>query len=248
MRKRGGRIQHDTKDVERSHPGAKGKIEAHGKLEDAATTDKLLGPSADKKGTLAGANSDIHRERGKTDRKRGGKVGHASENGGMNGADKIGRTGIGFRQPVQHSGNKDDTQNIGRKKPITFAKGGKVKDANEIGGEKQYARAAKFDGDGDKPAGGRDQYKKGWNVHTGGTLDRVRAKGGRVKNDGGEKQYEDGLNYDRRHEGKRQRGEYATGGAIYSDGRENVGMGPDTHAGSRGGLGRLYKAHHMGGK
>lgn len=37
-----------------------------------------------------------------------------------------GKTGIGDRTPIQHSGNKSDTQNIGRKAPITKATGGPV--------------------------------------------------------------------------------------------------------------------------
>ncbi len=50
-------------------------------------------------------------------RARGGKV---------DGADKKGVTGIGDRTPVQHSGNKSDTQNIGRGNVITKANGGSV--------------------------------------------------------------------------------------------------------------------------
>jgi hypothetical protein len=41
-------------------------------------------------------------------------------------ADKVGVTGIGTRTPIQHSGNKSDTQNIGRGKTITYATGGPV--------------------------------------------------------------------------------------------------------------------------
>ena len=51
-------------------------------------------------------------------RAKGGKV--------VAGADERGKTGIGFRLPVQHSGNKDDTQNIGRKPVITRATGGPI--------------------------------------------------------------------------------------------------------------------------
>jgi hypothetical protein len=54
-------------------------------------------------------------------RAKGGKVeGKKSE------ADMVGKTGIGTRTPIQHSGNKSDTQNIGRGKPITYATGGPV--------------------------------------------------------------------------------------------------------------------------
>ena len=124
MRKRGGGVhskQHDTKEPVRHHKGGKGPVEAHNKLLPAATTNTLAGPSTDKRGTEKNAAQDAKRE--VLVRARGGR---ASENGGMNGADKQGRTGIGFRLPVQHSGNKDDTQNIGRKKPITYATGGPV--------------------------------------------------------------------------------------------------------------------------
>ena len=220
LRKKGGRVQHDTKAPVIRAKGGKGLTDAHYKpLPDpGGTTNNLRPPTVDKKGTMAGAEADAKRFRGVTDRKRGGKVGHASENGGINGADKQGRTGIGFRQPVQHSGNKDDTQNIGRGKPITYAKGGKVRDANEIGGEKQYAKAVKFDsewdGDGNKPAGGRKQYEDGWNVHAHGTIG--------TKNGGKNR---------------------ATGGPIYAEGKENSGMGPDDEAGSRSGIGRIRKAH-----
>jgi len=37
-----------------------------------------------------------------------------------------GATGIGDRTPIQHSGNKNDTQNIGRGPAITRATGGKL--------------------------------------------------------------------------------------------------------------------------
>ena len=50
--------------------------------------------------------------------KKGGKV--------VAGANERGKAGIGFRLPVQHSGNKDDTQNIGRKSVITRATGGPI--------------------------------------------------------------------------------------------------------------------------
>ena len=122
MRKRGGSVkQHDTKEPTRHHKGGKGAVEAHNKLLPGATTNTLAGPSTDKRGTEKNAAQDAKRE--VLVRARGGR---AAENGGMNGADKQGRTGIGFRLPVQHSGNKDDTQHIGRKKPITYATGGPV--------------------------------------------------------------------------------------------------------------------------
>lgn len=48
-------------------------------------------------------------------------------------ADKVGVTGIGTRTPIQHSGNKSDTQNIGRGKPITYATGGPVEANGKAG-------------------------------------------------------------------------------------------------------------------
>ena len=41
-------------------------------------------------------------------------------------ADKKGVTGIGDRTPIQHSGNKSDSQNIGRGPVITKATGGPI--------------------------------------------------------------------------------------------------------------------------
>ncbi len=52
--------------------------------------------------------------------KDGGAVGKKSL------ADKKGVTGIGDRTPIQHSGNKSDTQNIGRGPVITRAAGGPI--------------------------------------------------------------------------------------------------------------------------
>ena len=52
--------------------------------------------------------------------KSGGAVGPKSL------ADKKGVTGIGDRTPIQHSGNKSDTQNIGRGPVITRAAGGPI--------------------------------------------------------------------------------------------------------------------------
>ncbi len=57
-------------------------------------------------------------------RARGGKV---------SGADQKGVTGIGDRTPIQHSGNKSDTQNIGRKDVITKATGGPVEANKKMG-------------------------------------------------------------------------------------------------------------------
>ncbi len=57
-------------------------------------------------------------------RARGGKV---------SAADKKGVTGIGDRTPIQHSGNKSDTQNIGRKDVITKATGGAVEHSAKMG-------------------------------------------------------------------------------------------------------------------
>ena len=52
---------------------------------------------------------------------KGGKV-----EGKKSAADKRGLTGIGERTPIQHSGNKSDTQNIGRGPVITKATGGPI--------------------------------------------------------------------------------------------------------------------------
>ena len=95
-------------------------------------------------------------------RKRGGKV---------SSADHRGKTGIGTRTPIQHTDNKDDTQNIGRKKPITYAKGGKV-DPIKRGGEEQYSKASHVEAEGDVGAKGRKQYTDGWNEHTHPTTSR----------------------------------------------------------------------------
>lgn len=56
---------------------------------------------------------------------RGYKSGGAVE-GKKSLADKRGVTGIGERTPIQHSGNKSDTQNIGRGPVITRATGGPI--------------------------------------------------------------------------------------------------------------------------
>lgn len=46
--------------------------------------------------------------------------------GPVSGADVQGKTGIGDRTPIQHSGNKSDSQNIGRGPVITKATGGAI--------------------------------------------------------------------------------------------------------------------------
>lgn len=46
--------------------------------------------------------------------------------GPVNAADQKGKTGIGDRTPVQHSGNKSDSQNIGRGPVVTRATGGPI--------------------------------------------------------------------------------------------------------------------------
>ena len=60
-------------------------------------------------------------------RAKGGRVKGRDE------ADIKGLTGIGDRTPVQHSGNKSDTQNIGRKPVITKATGGPVEHSAKMG-------------------------------------------------------------------------------------------------------------------
>jgi hypothetical protein len=49
-----------------------------------------------------------------------------ADGGVVNAAGIKGKTGIGDRTQIQHSGNKSDTQNIGRKAPITKATGGPI--------------------------------------------------------------------------------------------------------------------------
>ncbi len=61
-------------------------------------------------------------------RAKGGKV-----EGKKSAADVVGKTGIGTRTPIQHSGNKSDTQNVGRGKPITYATGGPVEANGKAG-------------------------------------------------------------------------------------------------------------------
>jgi hypothetical protein len=191
MRKRGGAVEA----TDGLHPpGAK--------------TNTLAGPSTDQKGTIRTAEKNAH------------AAGHSAKHlklyakgGKVNaGANERGKTGIGFRLPVQHSGNKDDTQNIGRKDVITKAKGGKV-DKEKRGGEKMYSWAqhneAHPDGEGDVGAKGRKQYGDGIKVHAHPTMERAHNR--------------------------------ATGGPIYADGREGVGMGPDLKAGANSGLGRMRK-------
>jgi len=59
--------------------------------------------------------------------KKGGAVSSSEKGEGKRSAADIkGKTGIGERTPIQHSGNKSDTQNIGRGKPITYATGGAI--------------------------------------------------------------------------------------------------------------------------
>lgn len=59
--------------------------------------------------------------------KKGGAVSSSEKGYGKKSlADSKGVTGIGHRTPIQHSGNKSDTQNIGRGKPITYATGGAI--------------------------------------------------------------------------------------------------------------------------
>ena len=53
--------------------------------------------------------------------------------GPVSAADERGKTGIGMRTPIQHSGNKSDTQNIGRKSPITKATGGAIYSDGRMG-------------------------------------------------------------------------------------------------------------------
>ena len=63
-------------------------------------------------------------------RARGGKI-----EGKKSLADMRGVTGIGERTPIQHSGNKSDTQNSGRKAVITKATGGPIYSDGRAGKE-----------------------------------------------------------------------------------------------------------------
>ena len=91
------------------------------KEEGSDQADRMLG------GTKVGGSSSG------TNRAKGGKV---------SAADVKGKTGIGERTPIQHSGNKDDTQNIGRKNVITKATGGAI-NANGAAGKQM---GPKFEG------------------------------------------------------------------------------------------------------
>ena len=121
-----------------------GAVEAGTSQPPGAKTNTLAGPSTDQAGTKRGAEKAAHGEKTAVQRKRGGKVDCSQ---GMT--------------PVQHTDGKQDSQNIGRKKPITYAKGGKV-DAVE----KQYAKAQKNEGS--------TQYAAGWAEHAKGTLGRAK--------------------------------------------------------------------------
>lgn len=112
MRAKGGRVPHDVKEPPR-------KVAKVGKIESAKHksegTDTLAGPTTDQALTKRMAAKNAI---------RGGQY---AKGGKVNaGANETGKTGVGFRLPVQHSGNKDDTQNIGRKKPMTYATGGPI--------------------------------------------------------------------------------------------------------------------------
>ena len=59
-------------------------------------------------------------------------------------ADKKGTTGIGDRTPIQHSGNKSDSQNIGRGPVITRATGGPIySDAHMTGSSAKHKMKGK---------------------------------------------------------------------------------------------------------
>lgn len=127
MRKRGGAV-HPKGDVMRSHPKA-GKIEvnAHNGLH-AKGTGKLPKTAGSRKfysGDFApSATNQPGDDWGDSKMKKGyatgGSVGKKSL------ADCKGKTGIGDRTPISHSGNKSDTQNIGRGPVVTRATGGPI--------------------------------------------------------------------------------------------------------------------------
>jgi hypothetical protein len=58
--------------------------------------------------------------------KMSGEKHKRASGGAVDGAGVKGKTGIGDRTQIQHSGNKSDTQNIGRKAVITKATGGAI--------------------------------------------------------------------------------------------------------------------------
>lgn len=103
IRKRGGK-------VESSH-----HVKSHGVGEQSGKRVKgsLFGKSNMNK--LSTANGDLYGDSHMKGYAHGGSV-----------ADKRGVTGIGARTPIQHSGNKSDTQNIGRGPVITKARGGPI--------------------------------------------------------------------------------------------------------------------------
>ena len=109
--------------------------------------------------------------------KKGGAVSNEKGVGKKSLADKKGVTGIGERTPIQHSGNKSDTQNIGRGKPVTYAKGGSV--------ESEFTKAENWDAKANKPAAGKAQYENGWKAHNRPTA-VIRATGGPIYADGRE--------------------------------------------------------------
>lgn len=127
-RKRGGRVTSDVADVKHFHKGEKveggfhkhnkGAHEMHGKKSSGGRVDKMFG-HADMDKAHPESNEDDWGS-GKP-RARGGKV-----EGKKSSADARGVTGIGARTPIQHSGNKSDTQNIGRGPVITKATGGPI--------------------------------------------------------------------------------------------------------------------------
>jgi hypothetical protein len=129
MRKKGGRVKHhgggSSHDVVRHHP-------EHGPLEvkahrGARGINHIPGPKRDNKlfgfenvkAATPQAKRDVYGD-GKP-RATGGAV-----EGKKSAADMKGVTGIGSRTPIQHSGNKQDTVNIGRGPVITRSNGGNV--------------------------------------------------------------------------------------------------------------------------
>lgn len=103
MRKHGGKVESDHHIESRgtSHLSSKRK---GGHLFGKANMNKL-----------STANGDLYGDSHMKGYATGGSV-----------ADKRGVTGIGTRTPIQHSGNKSDTQNIGRGPVITRATGGPI--------------------------------------------------------------------------------------------------------------------------
>lgn len=84
-------------------------------------------------------------------------------------ADKKGVTGIGDRTPIQHSGNKSDTQNIGRGPAITRATGGSAyRGDGPFPGQSQKDFQEGKSGEGARKSRMRQGYATGGPIYSNG--------------------------------------------------------------------------------